>query len=293
MARLKLSLVDLDKIDLVVKGLSNSRFMGGYASVFKGRGLEFSNFRAFMPDDDANNIDWKTSARLNHPVVKEYIEERDIEVFFLIDVSSKMITGSTPRLKCEYIADFVASLSHFVLKTGDKVGIGLFSDKMKGVIYPNNGIKHFYFISDMLSNLSYYGGGCDIQKAINFAVRFLRKGAIVFLVSDFITNEDLDNALRIAGQKFDMIAVVVRDPVDLELPKGLGEVLVEAPDSGEKIVVKPGKIAKYYGHEAKVQLRKIEKSFLKNRVSLLELNTGKSFSESLIRFFEKRRKLWR
>ncbi len=294
MARLKISVSpSLSRLDLVIKGLTNSRYMGNYPSVFKGQGIEFADFRAYMPDDDASRIDWKTSARAGKLVVKEYIEERNLDVLFLVDVSSKMMLGSTGKLKAEYVADFVASLAHTILRAGDKVGLTLFSDKIRKIVYPDLGMKHFYFISDVLSNLDYYGGGCDIKKAVDFALDSLNNGDVVFLVSDFIFENNFENLLAIAGQKYDFIAVVVRDPLDLELPSVRGEVVVEEPVHGEKLIINPKKIAKYYSLESRDQLNKLKKDLGKAEISVLELNTKDSFIAKLLEFFSSRRRLWR
>jgi uncharacterized protein (DUF58 family) len=294
MAKFKINISpSLSRLDLVIKGTTNSPFMGNYASGFKGKGFEFDGFRKYTFADDASRIDWKTSARSDRLLIKEFVEERNIDVFFVVDVSSKMMLGSTKRLKTEYVADLVASLAHTILRAGDRVGLMLFSDKVTKIVYPTNGMKHFHSLSDSLSNLSFYGGGCEIKKAMDELTRILNKGSIVFLISDFITDENLESSLKYAGQKFDLTAIVVRDPIDMELPTGIGQIMIQDPTYGEKILVTPKRIAPYYASEAKAHLRDVKKSFFKSNVDLIELSTKRPFINKLIEFFEWRKDRWK
>lgn len=290
MAKLKINLnPSLSRLDLVIRGLTNEKFMGNYGSMFKGLGQEFSGFRVYNPEDDASRIDWKISAKSNNLLVREYVEERGISVFFLVDVSSKMLLGSTEKLKSEFVADFVASLSKAILASGDKVGLALFSDKITKIVYPDMGMKHFFYISESLSDLLSYGGNCNMGKAIDFAVQILNKNAVLFLVSDFLNEEKVDDSLRIAGQKFDMISVIVRDPIDMSLPKGIGNITVEDPVSGERLLANPNKVSKYYSYEVKKQLSKLKRSFIKSNISVLNLNTKEPFMKKITEFMVSRR----
>ena len=294
MARLKINIgPSINRLDLAIKGNTNSKFMGNYASVFKGQGLEFEDFRAFSPDDDASKIDWKTSARSDKILVKEFIEERNIDVFFLVDVSSKMMLGSVKRLKAEYVADLVASLSYVILNAGDRVGLTLFSDVIKKVVHPEIGAKHFYTISNTLSNLGYYGGDCNIKNVTDFVIRSQKKGSVVFLISDFIVEENLEKSLGFVGHKFDFVSIIVRDPIDLKLPLGIGQVMIEDPSYGEKLLVSPKSVEKEYSIEVNAQLKKIKREFARSNVDFIELNTKTSFVKGLVEFFEKRKKRWR
>ena len=168
MAKLKIDLnFSLKRLDLVTKGLVTTQFLGNYASAFKGQGLEFANYRNYIQgNDDASRIDWKASKRVSNLVVKEYVEERNMEVICLIDVSKKMLTSSVKKLKAEYIAELVASFSYSMLKSGDSVGLMLFSDKIIKYSPPQSGLQQFYSLTEKLSNTNNYGGYCDIDKAM-------------------------------------------------------------------------------------------------------------------------------
>jgi uncharacterized protein (DUF58 family) len=294
MAKFKINIgPSIDRLDLIIKGQANGLLIGNYASGFKGYGIEFADFRPYAPDDDSSRIDWKTSARSDKLLIKEFVEDRNIDVFFMVDVSSKMMLGSTKRLKVEYVADLVASLAHTILKTGDKVGLLLFSDKVTKLIHPENGMGHFNSISHVLSDLKYYGGGCNIKTAVEKAVQVLDKGSVVFLISDFITEENIESAIGYAGHRLDFTAVVVRDPIDMNLPKGMGQIMMKDPVTGERILVQPGKIADYYAVEARSDLKKVKKSFTSANVDSFELRTNESFVNKVIEFFEWRKSRWK
>ncbi len=293
-SRLKLDLASsLQRLDLVVKGLVNTKFMGNYLSAFKGSGLEFSNYRYYNENDDSSRIDWKASNRARKLLVKEFTEERNINVFFIVDVSSRMVLGSINKLKAEYAAELVASFSHTILKEGDYVGLSLFSDNLIKEIVPNNGMKHFYVLSDNLSDASFYGGGFNLKKALEHALKFFEKDSLVIIVSDFISDENFSEELMLAGKKFDLIGMMVRDPIDKNLPEGMGQALVEDPVTGERLLISPNKLKYLYEVVAKKEVLNLIKSFRDVGAEILPLYTNKSFVEDLVMLFKKRSSGWR
>ena len=294
MKKLKIDITpSLQRLDLITKGLVNTKFMGDYASVFKGHGLEFESYRVYSPSDDASLIDWTASNRSRKLLIKEFVEERNISVFFLIDVSSKMLLGSTQKLKCEYAAELVSSFSHTILKTGDFVGVTLFSDKIMKRIPPITGMKQFQIISEALSNLSYYGGGSNIKKVLEHALKNFDNNSLVILISDFINPENYLEELKFAAVKFDLIGMMIRDPIDVELPDGEGQVLIEDSATGERMLISPAKYKSIYAREAKKEISKINHTFRNIGADFLYLNTNKSFIEELVMFFQRRKMAWR
>lgn len=293
-AKLRLNLApELQRLDIVVKGLVNTQFMGNYASAFKGTGLEFSEFRNYTPNDDASRIDWKTSNRARTLLVKEFIEERNLNVFFIVDVSSRMLLSSVNKLKAEYVAELVASFSHTILKEGDYVGLTLFSDDVVKRIIPSNGMRHFYIISDALSNINFYGGGFNLKKALEHAIKFFPRDSLVIVISDFINEENFSEELKLAAHKFDLIGMMVRDPIDTALPGGMGQVLVEDPVTGERLLIAPNKMKYLYEAIVKKEISSLSKSFRDAGAELLPLSTNKSFVEDLVMFFKRRKLKWR
>ncbi|MBR9704687.1 DUF58 domain-containing protein [Candidatus Pacearchaeota archaeon] len=290
MARLKIDLgFSLKRLDLVVKGLIDTRYLGGYSSVFKGTGLEFADYRKYYPgSDDSHLIDWKASKRVNELVVKEFVEERNLDVIFLVDVSSQMLTGSSKKLKAEYIAEFVSSFSRSVLAVGDSVGLVMFSDKIVKNIPADSGMKQFYSLTKNLTNVSNYGGYSNIDNAISFIFKSRGEGALVILVSDFIYGIKSDRNLKLASKKFDFISVIIRDPIDMDLPKGFGEVVVEDPYSGSTLLIDPNKVDREYIKDVRIHIGQIEKMIKKSGSDYLFLETNKPFIKDIIKFFKRR-----
>jgi len=295
MGRLKIDLsFSLKRLDLVLKGLTNTQYLGSYKSAFKGTGLEFADYRLYNPgNDDASLIDWKASKRVNQTLVKEFVEERNIDIIFLVDVSSQMLTGSTKKLKAEYIAEFVASFSRGALEAGDSVGLILFSNKIVKNVLPGSGMKQFYSLTDNLSNTGNYGGYSDINNAIDFSFKNGKEGSLVILISDFIYGLNQSKSLKLASKKFDFISIVVRDPIDIALPKGVGEVVIEDPYSGSELLIDPSKIRKEYAKEVSSNLNKIKVLMKKYGADYLLLETNKPFVKEIIKFFKRRGAEWR
>lgn len=294
MAKLKINITpSLQRLDLVVKGLVNTKFIGNYASAFKGQGFEFADYRVYTPNDDASLIDWKASNRARKLLVKEFVEERNINVVFIVDVSSKMLLGSVNKLKCEYIAELVSSFAYTVLKEGDFVGLMMCSDKIVKKVIATNGMKQFHIISEALSNLSYYGGVCNLKRAVDEALRVLEQNTLLIIISDFISFEGLGDSFKLASKKFDLIGIMVRDPIDVSLPEGMGQILVEDPIYREKMLISPNKFRKLYEGETRKEMTNLKNYFKEAGADLVTLYTNKPFVEELVSFFKMREARWR
>lgn len=295
MAKLKVNLeLSLKRLEVLTKDLVNTSFLGSYKSVFKGKGLEFAEYRAHMPDDDANLIDWKASARGNQLLVKEFVEERNLNVFFLIDISNSMTLSSIPKLKCEYAAEFVSCLSYAMLKTGDNIGYALFSNNIIKEMPPTGGLKQFYVFSEILANPTIYGGNKNLKEAIKFLTDFVKERTLVFIISDFIgVQEGWEKELELATIKFDIIGIMIRDPIDRTIPGEMGQLAIIDPNSEDRLLIVPEKIKEEYAKETKRDEKEIENIFKDNNCDFLSLSTDKSFTEPLIDLFTSRAKKWR
>ncbi len=284
----------MTRLDLVVKGLTNTKFLGNYKSVFKGSGLEFADYREYNPgSDDASRIDWKASKRVCQTVVKEFVEERNLEIIFLIDVSSQMLTGSTSKLKAEYIAELVSTLSQSVLVAGDSVGLILFSNKIIDEVRPLPGMPQLYNITKKLSNVSNYGGYSNIGGVLDYVFNKGTEGALVILVSDFVYGLNSDRALKLAAKKFDLILMMVRDPRDMTLPVGTGEVILEDPYSGSTLLIDPSTLGKSYAREVNSNISQLKGLLKKYGADFLFLQTDKPFVKEMVKFFNRRASKWR
>ena len=280
------------KIEVFTKRLISSKLMGNYKSRIRGRGLEFNNFREYTVTDDASLIDWKTSARVNKPLIKEYVEERNLEVFLLIDVSSSMVFGSTEKLKNEYAAELVSTLSYAVLNMGDSLGFGFLADNFTNVVVPKINKGLYYKLSGLLVNSEIYGGGYDLENALKKCVELLKKNSILIIISDFIgLKGNWQEYLKRAAYKFDIIGIMIRDPRDREIPEDSDMIVIADPFTDKQITLDPNpEVREKYRKFVDKQEKEIEDIFYKSHADLLKLTTDKPFLVPLINFFKRRRK---
>lgn len=294
MANFKIKLTPLERLEIGAKDLVTSRIIGKYKSVFKGKGIEFEDFRDYTPSDDASFIDWKASVRANKILVKEFIEERNIDVFFLIDASSSMIFGSESKLKLEYAAELAASLAYTVIHAGDSVGFAMFSDKIGENSLPNRKREQFYILTRALSDSKNYGGKKNFEKAIGFCMASLKKVDILIIISDFIgLNGNWERALKLAGGKFEVIGFMVRDKRDREFPKDCGTIVLEDAFSEQQILADTNSIGSDYREHVKKQEDGVRGAFLKSNNEILILQTDEPFIKPLTKFFKMRSMKWR
>lgn len=295
MTRLYVDTRNIIDLDISIKSPVKAGIMGRYKSVFKGKGLEFSGFRSYSEnDDDAGLIDWKASVRSNELLVREFVEERNMNVFFMVDVGSTMKLGSTSKLKGEYAAEVALSLAHTILQAGDAVGFCMFSDNDKCKYPFVNSPKQFYLFSDSITNPKFYGGTFNFNKAAEFLLGFASKGDIVFIISDFINMKGEWKAnLDMLSQKYDLIGIMVRDVRDSKLPSKGALITMEDPVTNRQITVNSSAIKGKYEDFTRKQESTIEKAFLKAKQGFIKLYTNQSFIEPITNFFNMRNIQWR
>lgn len=293
--RLKVDLTEaIRRLDITTRGAVTTGFLGNYKSGVRGKGLEFDGYRKYDQNDDAELIDWKASVRSNQILVKQYVEERNMEVFFLVDASASMIMASTPKLKSEYVAEITASLAYTILHAGDAVGCTMFTNRLVKENPSGVGMEQFFVISECLVDADNYGGVFDTTAAFKYLLEKLKPMTIVFFVSDFIGDMGKwETLVKMASEKFDLIGLMVRDPIDMVLPRVKGQVLVSDPHTGEKMLVEPELIAAEYEYEAKRRIREVRQLFKDNNADFLSLLTTERFIEPIIQMFTGRRTRWR
>jgi len=225
-------------IEITARRLVAEQFGGGYHSVFKGRGIEFAQIREYVPGDDVRLIDWNATARFGRPFIKLFVEERELTVMLLVDVSASMYFGSAARLKRQLAAEFCAAIAFSAIANNDRVGLILFSDRVEHIIPAKKGRRHI--LSLLYEVLSYQPARrlTRAETAVETACRLMHRAGTVFLVSDFLAPTDssaaLERALRMAARRHDVVAVSVRDRLeaaDAALPRE-GLYRVEDPETG-------------------------------------------------------------
>ena len=284
----------ISKLEVGLKsGYTEEILTSSFKSVFKGRGLEFEGFRTYTAADDAKEIDWKASLRAQQLLIRVLAEERNIHAFFMLDVSDSMIFTSTDKLKCEYAAELVATMTYGVIESGDSVGLCMFNDRITKIIPGNIGMNQFYNITRNLSNPSLYGGNFDFNYAMKYATNFLKRNTIVFIVSDFIgLTSGWMRHIEIMSKKFEVVAIMIRDPRDLSIPKDSGQYVLGDPFSDADLLVDTELVRLDYEHHAKQQVDEIRQIFKDQGIDFLYLSTKDSFIHPVLQLFNMRRKRW-
>lgn len=276
------------KIEIKTRGLSNQIFSGEYHSVFKGRGMAFSEVREYQFGDDIRNIDWNVTARFNHPFVKIFEEERELTVMLLIDVSGSNNFGTQSQLKQDVVTEIAAVLSFSAIQNNDKVGVIFFSDKIEKFIPPKKGSSHILRIIRELIDFKAENKGTNIAEALRYLTNAIKKKATVFLISDFM-DEGFDKAIQIANYKHDLIAIRVTDEREKEIPN-VGMVRMLDAETGKTMWIdtSSSKVRKHYAGQVASKSSYLDNMFARFGVDMVKVYTGKDYVKPLMNLFKKR-----
>ena len=221
------------RIEITTRKLVSDSFAGEYQSVFKGRGMEFDEVRQYHPGDDVRSIDWNVTARTGEPHVKSYIEERELTVMLVVDVSGSGEFGTRNRFKRELAVELAAVMSFAATTNNDKVGLLLFTDRVESLVPPRKGRSHVLRMVRDLLLFQPQGTGTDITLALNTVHRMLKRRSIVFLVSDFLADpESYRQAMLVTNRRHDVVAFDLSDPLEHEI-SNVGVIALEDAESGE------------------------------------------------------------
>ncbi len=277
-------------LEIVTRDLVKDVLAGGYTSVFRGRGLEFSEVRDYRPGDDIRTIDWNVTARMGAPFVKRYVEERELTVLFLVDHSSSEVFGTRVRTKAELAAEVCAALAMTAVKSNDRVGIALFTDRVERFVPPQKGKTHVRRVIRELLSFEPAGVGTDLHAALDFVNRVQRRRAVLFLVSDFVAPPSVYRAaLRVAARRHDAIAIQLVDPRERELPD-VGLVTLREAETGRWMFADtsaPG-VREAFRRRAHAVDRELAGTLRQDGVELIRLETDKSWVGPLLAFFRRR-----
>jgi len=276
------------RLEIRTRRLVEESLAGSYHSVFRGRGMEFAEVREYVPGDDVRTIDWNVSARMGHPFVKKFTEERELSVMLVIDGSASGMFGTDRTTKRELAAEISALLAFSAIRNNDRVGLLLFTDRVERFLPPRKGREHGLRVLRELVTPSLAGRGTRIALALDYLQRVVRKRAVVFLVSDF-QDDGYERVLRGVGRKHDVVAIAVSDPRESVLP-AVGLLHVEDPETGEVGLIDSGSVAvrRAYADAARRAQETRRETLRRSRVDLLELSTGESYETPLVRFFHER-----
>jgi uncharacterized protein (DUF58 family) len=275
-------------IELRTRGLVNSLFTGEYRSVFKGQGMEFSEVREYQPGDEVRSIDWNVTARMRRPFVKRYIEERELTVMLVVDLSGSKRFGTVGRFKSELAAELGAVLAMSAIRNNDRVGILLFTDRVEHVVPPRKGRRHaLRVIRDLLVHEP-VGTGTDLGGALGYLARMLSHHTIIFLVSDF-NSPDYEKPLKILAQQHDVVALTIEDPSELQLPD-VGLARLTDPETGESLDVDTSDPAVRKAYTKLVDGEAASRQQLLRRLAIDEvrISTDGGYIQPLLKFFRSR-----
>jgi len=276
------------KIEIKTRGLSRQVFSGQYHSVFKGRGMAFSEVREYQYGDDVRTIDWNVTARFNKPYIKIFEEERELTVMLLIDISGSNNFGTNNSFKMDVVTEIAAVLAFSAIQNNDKVGVIFFSDKIEKFIPPKKGTSHILRIIRELVDFKADNAKTDIGEALKFLTNAIKKRCTAFLISDFMCDNYAD-ALKIAGNKHDLMAIRVSDERESSIPN-VGMVQIKDAESGEKIWVDTSsrEVRNHFANNAKQFTHKVQDIVKKSGVDLAEISTGEDYVIPLMKMFKKR-----
>lgn len=278
------------RIEIKTRGLSRNIFAGEYHSAFKGRGMAFSEVREYQFGDDIRNIDWNVTARYNKPFIKIYEEERELTVMLLIDVSGSREFGSMDKLKKNIITEISAILAFSAIQNNDKIGVIFFSDKIEKFIPPKKGRSHILRIISELIDFEPEARGTDISGAIRYLTNAIKKRCTAFVISDFIQKDGaLENALSIANNRHDVVALRIYDERETELPN-IGMIKLKDAETGDYTWVDSSNRAtrEIYRNWWNDLSARLDYSFKRSRVDYVSISTNHDYVKSLISLFKKR-----
>jgi uncharacterized protein (DUF58 family) len=276
------------KIEIKTKGLSANIFSGEYHAVFKGRGMSFSEVRAYQYGDDVRHIDWNVTAKTGAPFVKVFEEERELTVMLLIDMSRSTAFGTTQQFKNEMMTEIAAVLSFSATQNNDKVGVIFFTDRIEKFVPPQKGRSHILRIIRELLNYTPQGNRTDLGLALQYLNNVLKKRAICFILSDFMT-QGYEEALRIAAKRHEIVGIQIFDARDAQLPP-VGLLRAVDAETGESLWLDTDSLEtqQIYARGFRNKQDYLQASFNKSGLDLLRIQTHESYVKALLRFFQKR-----
>lgn len=278
------------RIQIKTSHMVNDVFAGQYHSVFKGKGMEFDEVREYQPGDDIRSIDWNVTARMGHPYIKKFVEERQLTVMLIMDASGSSYFGTQNKLKSEQAAELCSVLAFSAIKNNDRVGLIIFSDRIEQFIPPRKGLSH---VLRVIREVLYHkpkGTGTDIGLALEYLNNVVRKKAICFLISDFFGCE-FKQQLKITNKRHDLVAMTITDPAEKNLPQAGIIKLQDNETKQEFYIDSSDKNARdEFARRSSEQLAQRTRLLRQAGVDIVDISTNLPYSEELYRFFRKRGK---
>jgi uncharacterized protein (DUF58 family) len=275
-------------IQISTKKTVNDILAGEYQSVFKGRGMEFEEVREYLPGDEIRTIDWNVTARTGKPFVKRFVEERELTILLLVDLSASGAFGSVRQMKNEVAAELCALLAFSAIKNNDKVGLVVFTDCIEKYIPPKKGLSHVLRLIREILCFKPKQANTNIREALDYLGRITAKRSVVFLISDFL-GSGYEKPMRVLSKRHDLIAVSVTDPREVRMP-AVGLVELEDAETGEIVLIDTGSpaIRNEYERLGRERMGQLKELFTSMGVDHIEVFTDRDHARDLVRFFRTR-----
>jgi uncharacterized protein (DUF58 family) len=283
----------LKRIELTTRRLVESLFSGEYHSIFKGRGLEFSDVREYQPGDDIRSIDWNVTARRGRLFIKELVEERQLNALVMVDLSASKMFGTGHKPNALIASEIAAILALAATANNDRVGLLLVTDRVEHFVPPDTGRRHALRLVLELLAIRPEGRGTALSAGLRYAEKVLRQRTTVFLISDFLTGERADPHLAHAARKLawdhDLVPIRLTDPAVAELPN-VGLMAITDPETGDRRVVNSGsrRVREAHRENAATARRGIDDLFRDLKLDVVEIDTTQEYLPPLIGFFRRR-----
>lgn len=283
-------LKNIRRIQIVTSRLVTDVFAGQYQSVFKGKGMEFYEVREYQPGDEIRSIDWNVTARMGHPYVKKFIEERELTVMLLLDVSRSSYFGSVKQLKRRLAAELSSLLAFSAHKNNDKIGLIIFSDKIEKFVPPRKGLRHVLRVIREALYFEPKGKGTNIAHVLEYLNRVTKRRTITFLISDFL-DKGYKKRLSVSNKRHDIVALTITDPRETELPD-IGILRMNDAETGEEFMIDTGnaQFRKEYRKKALLRIDERRRMLGSINIDAIDIYTDRPYVKELIRFFKKREK---
>ena len=278
------------KIEIVTSRKASDQLAGQYHSVFKGRGMSFEDVRLYQPGDEIRFIDWNVSARTREVYIKRFVEERELTIMLMVDLSASLRFGSKTQLKREVSATLGALLAFSAVKNNDRFGLILFSDHVERFVAPKKGRKHVLRLLAEILSWRPKGRRTDLNAPLEYLSRVGRRHSIAFLLSDFqVSHDSFVHSLRIAARRHDVVPLVIRDPMESTMPS-VGLVPMEDLETGEVRWMDTSSrgVREEFRRRNESELKQLLQVFRKHRLDVIHVETGGSYEQALIQFFRLR-----
>ncbi len=286
-------LKNIRRIQITTSRMVTDIFAGQYQSVFKGKGMEFDEVREYLPGDEIRSIDWNVTARMGHPYIKKFVEERELTVMLMLDMSPSCFFGTAGQLKIQLAAEICSLLAFSAIRNNDRVGLIIFTDRIEKFVPPRKGVRHVLRVIREALYFKPQGRGTDISAALEYLNRVTTRKAVTFIISDFFAG-GFKKMLSAANKRHDIIAVTVTDPRELELPD-IGIVSLDDAETGDRFTIDTSNAGLRSQYAADARARREARTRLFGSINLdsIDLYTGTPYAGSLIQFFRRRERRMR